>query len=60
MEVFLGGALRIAWVNVLFWVVPKSAARALRGDQFNSGKRSWTRKLLTPAPSDLREAVKTF
>ena len=37
MEVFLGGALRIAWVNVLLWVVPKSAARALRGDQFNSG-----------------------
>jgi hypothetical protein len=37
MEAFLGGALIIAWVIVLLWVVAKSAARALRGDQFNSG-----------------------
>ena len=37
MEVFLGGALIIAWVIVLLWVVAKTAARALRGDQFNSG-----------------------
>jgi hypothetical protein len=37
MEVFLGGALIIAWVIVLLWAMAKTAARALRGDQFNSG-----------------------
>jgi hypothetical protein len=37
MEVFLGGALIIAWVIVLLWAMAKTAARALRCDQFNSG-----------------------
>ena len=37
MEVFLGGALIIAWVIVLLWAMAKTAARALRGDPFNSG-----------------------
>jgi hypothetical protein len=37
MEVFLGGALIVAWVIVLLWAMAKTAARALRGDQFNSG-----------------------
>jgi hypothetical protein len=34
MEVFLGGALIIAWVIILLWAMAKAAARALRGDQF--------------------------
>jgi hypothetical protein len=42
MEVFLGGALIVAWVIVLLWAMAKTAARALRGDQFNSGLGSLT------------------
>jgi hypothetical protein len=37
MEVVVGGALIIASVIVLLWAMAKTAARALRGDQFNSG-----------------------
>jgi hypothetical protein len=37
MEVFLGGALMIAWVIVLLWAMAKPQLARLRGDQFNSG-----------------------